>query len=131
MCVCVWDRDAGAPWADITQDAQGEDIGVVEGKRALCGAGKHTCDPLLARSHTFLFFFTQTHTHIRPVRLQRVNTHSGKQANTHSGSTLHVIEHNTGLSVKPTVEPVCGVQRIRNKEGGVEPLLVFFAACVL
>lgn len=35
MYVCVlWDRDAGAPWADITQDAQGGGgIGVMGGRR--------------------------------------------------------------------------------------------------
>lgn len=34
ISVCVLcDRDAGAPWVDITQDAQGEDIGVMRGRR--------------------------------------------------------------------------------------------------
>jgi len=29
----LWDRDAGAPWADITQDAQGRGVGVIWGRR--------------------------------------------------------------------------------------------------
>lgn len=34
MCVrALWDRDAGAPWADITQDARGGGVGVIGGRR--------------------------------------------------------------------------------------------------
>lgn len=85
----LWDRDAGAPWADITQDAL---VGGRSGymwKKALHGTRSHTCDPLLTCLHTL--------THIAPSApaLQHVNIHSDKQTNTRSGSTLHTIEPNT------------------------------------
>ena len=35
MYVLLWDRDAGAPWADITQDAQDGGVGVMEEGRRL------------------------------------------------------------------------------------------------
>ena len=58
MCVreCE-ERDAGAPWADITQDARGGGRRGYRRKEALCGARNHTCDPLLTR------LLSQTHTH--------------------------------------------------------------------
>ena len=60
MCVCVcvlWDKDPGALWVDIAEDAQGGIMGVMVlgGEETLCGARKHTCDPLLARSSTHIF----------------------------------------------------------------------------
>lgn len=81
MCVCVM-GDAGAPWADITQDALGG--GGHRGYRA----GRSLSVEL---ANTPVIALQARPPPPRP-RLQHVNTHSDKQANTRSGSTFRATE---------------------------------------
>lgn len=56
VCECVWDRDAGALWADITQDAHGGGIGVMGQRRLSVELANTPVIPCKhANTHTLCF----------------------------------------------------------------------------